>query len=58
MSESDLSATASTRVCPFCQKGPVATTGRKADDAAYWRCQACGQMWNPSRLAAAQQRRW
>jgi transposase-like protein len=46
-------------VCPFCQKGPVTTTSKQQNEATYWRCHACGQIWNPGRMAAIQkQRRW
>ena len=46
-------------VCPFCQRGPVTTTSKQQNEATYWRCHACGQIWNPGRMAAVQkQRRW
>ncbi len=46
-------------VCPFCHTGPVTTTSKQQNEATYWRCQACGQIWNPGRMAAMEkQRRW
>jgi transposase-like protein len=36
-------------VCPFCQASSISTTSRKPDEHAYWRCGACGEVWNPSR---------
>jgi hypothetical protein len=45
-------------LCPFCQKGPVTTTSKQLNAATYWRCQACGQIWNPARLVTVQRRRW
>jgi transposase-like protein len=35
--------------CPFCRSDRIATTTKNVDDA-YWRCESCGQVWNPSRL--------
>jgi transposase-like protein len=58
MPASDSNPPSEEPVCPFCQKGPVTTTSKKLNDATYWRCHACGQIWNPSRLAAVQKRRW
>jgi transposase-like protein len=39
--------------CPFCRSPQIATTSKAVNDNAYWRCQACGQIWNPSRLKPA-----
>jgi transposase-like protein len=36
--------------CPFCRSNRVLTTSKLVTDATYWRCQACGQIWNPARL--------
>jgi transposase-like protein len=36
--------------CPFCRSRRVLTTSKLVDDATYWRCEACGQIWNPARL--------
>jgi transposase-like protein len=37
--------------CPFCRSHDVTTTSKSIDEKTYWRCGACGQIWNPSRLA-------
>jgi transposase-like protein len=39
--------------CPFCRSSRVLTTSKLVDDATYWRCEACGQIWNPARLLGA-----
>jgi transposase-like protein len=46
-------------VCPFCQSAAVSTSPKK-DASSYWRCDTCGQVWNPDRLRAARvaDRRW
>ena len=36
--------------CPFCQSKAVGTLAKVITDSTYWRCQACGEMWNPQRL--------
>jgi len=36
--------------CPFCRSSKIMTTSVKADASAYWRCEACGQVWNVGRL--------
>ncbi|MGB7220333.1 MAG: hypothetical protein WBD07_16155 [Vicinamibacterales bacterium] len=38
--------------CPFCRSPKIAPTSAKVDASTYWRCEACGEMWNPGRLAA------
>jgi hypothetical protein len=40
-------------VCRSCQSDRVTATGSAITDATYWRCLACGEIWNPSRTAAA-----
>jgi transposase-like protein len=47
-----------TPLCPFCRSQQVATTSKAVTDATYWRCHTCGQIWNPSRLAANGGSRW
>jgi tRNA(Ile2) C34 agmatinyltransferase TiaS len=42
--------TKSTPTCPFCHSDDVGTTAKAADDSAYWRCRACGEIWSPNRL--------
>ncbi len=36
--------------CPFCHSPAVTTTSKVPDLSAYWRCEACGEVWNLSRL--------
>jgi transposase-like protein len=36
--------------CPFCRSPKIMTTSTKADASSYWRCEACGQVWNVGRL--------
>jgi transposase-like protein len=37
-------------VCPFCTSRDIATSSKAVDVSTYWRCTACGQIWNASRL--------
>jgi transposase-like protein len=39
--------------CPFCRSAKIMTTSAKADASSYWRCEACGQVWNVGRLRPA-----
>jgi ribosomal protein L37AE/L43A len=41
--------------CPFCQSNAVSATGQKVTESTYWRCEMCGQLWNPGRLRAPSQ---
>jgi len=43
--------------CPFCRSARLLTTSKLVDAATYWRCQACGQIWNPARLMITPLRR-
>jgi transposase-like protein len=36
--------------CPFCRSPKVTAAGEKFDASTYWRCEACGEMWNLARL--------
>jgi transposase-like protein len=36
--------------CPFCNSVNVRTTSKEVSVLTYWRCAACGQIWNASRL--------
>jgi len=36
--------------CPFCQSRAVGTLAKVITSETYWRCQACGEVWNPARL--------
>jgi transposase-like protein len=38
--------------CPFCRSAKVGTVDKKAGSSAYWRCEACGEVWNVARLRA------
>ena len=35
--------------CPACRSADVGTTSKTIDDATYWRCHTCGEVWNASR---------
>jgi len=39
--------------CPFCRSPRIATSAAKVDASSYWRCEACGQMWNADRLRSS-----
>jgi hypothetical protein len=41
--------------CPFCRSRALADAGRKVTASTYWRCETCGQMWNPGRLRSARE---
>ena len=36
--------------CPFCKSHDVTTTSKEVNVSTYWRCTACGQIWNSNRL--------
>ena len=38
--------------CPFCESKRVTTTGNAGLSSTYWRCEACGEIWNPTRQAS------
>ena len=40
-------------VCPFCKSHDVKTTSKDVNVSTYWRCTACGQIWNAGRLQHA-----
>ena len=44
------SATSEPVSCPFCKSRDVTTTSKEVNVSTYWRCTACGQIWNVSRL--------
>jgi len=35
--------------CPACKSTDLATTSKTIDEATYWRCRTCGEVWNASR---------
>lgn len=36
--------------CPFCRSKDVSTASKVINESTYWRCTACGEIWNPGRL--------
>jgi len=38
------------KACPFCDSADVTTTSKSVSVSTYWRCSACGQIWNFDRL--------
>ena len=36
-------------VCPSCRSSSISTTAKAPDANSYWRCEACGEVWNVSR---------
>jgi len=51
------SVTSPPAACPFCRSEKISTASKAVSDATYWRCEQCGQIWNPSRLLAYRGRR-
>lgn len=39
-------------VCPMCRSSEIKTTSKAATEASYWRCIACGEVWNVGRRKA------
>jgi transposase-like protein len=39
--------------CPFCNSRAVGTLAKVITTATHWRCQSCGESWNPARLDAS-----
>ena len=42
-------AAAAPNICPYCFCGDLSAPGR-VTAATYYRCNGCGQIWNPARL--------
>jgi predicted Zn finger-like uncharacterized protein len=42
--------------CPSCQSLSIVTTAKSPDADSYWRCIACGDVWNDSRRQVARDR--
>jgi transposase-like protein len=42
--------TAAPETCPFCSSVNIKTTSKEVNTSTYWRCAACGQIWNAGRL--------
>jgi transposase-like protein len=38
------------KTCPFCNSVGVTTTSKAVNVSTYWRCTACGEIWNVDRL--------
>ena len=49
----------SSPTCPFCKSVAVTSNGKKGV-SPYWRCNSCGEIWNPKRLNSriASEGRW
>lgn len=39
--------------CPSCRSNDLVTTSKVVSADAYWRCCACGEVWNAGRLRSA-----
>ena len=39
--------------CPFCRSKDLRTAAKVINESTYWRCLACGEIWNPGRLRPA-----
>ena len=39
--------------CPACRSTDLKTTAKTIDEATYWRCRACGEIWNVARRREA-----
>jgi len=39
--------------CPFCGAATIKAASQKVDASTYWRCVACGEMWNLNRMQTA-----
>jgi len=39
--------------CPFCRSKDLRTAAKIINESTYWRCIACGEIWNPGRLRPA-----
>ena len=42
--------------CPFCRSPKIAMPNDKVNASTYWRCEACGEMWNIDRLRESSNR--
>ena len=36
--------------CPVCLSKDLSTVSKVINESTYWRCTACGEIWNPGRL--------
>ena len=48
--------------CPFCRSKDLKTAAKIINESTYWRCIACGEIWNPAgcgqRRRRILRRRW
>jgi transposase-like protein len=44
--------------CPACGARDLTTVSKTVDVSTYWRCVKCGEVWNVSRRASGQYRRY
>lgn len=44
------------KACPFCSSPDVKTASKEVNVSTYWRCTACGQIWNTGRLQRGSRR--
>jgi len=44
--------------CPKCESPDTCSAAKRPTANSYWRCLRCGDVWNPSLLFGAPQRRW
>lgn len=54
-------ATTAPAHCPTCRSQDVMTVSKVVNSASYWRCGACGEVWNAARRQEASRytdRRW
>ena len=42
--------------CPSCGSKAVGTLAKVITTDTYWRCQGCGEIWNPARVERANRR--
>ena len=42
--------------CPSCGSKAVGTLAKVITPDTYWRCQGCGEIWNPARVERANRR--
>lgn len=56
--QSDPPDAAPSPACPACRSSNVTTTSHVATAASYWRCLACGEVWNVGRRESDRQSRY
>jgi transposase-like protein len=47
----------SPKACPACRSEQIVTTSKTVSTASYWRCTACGEIWNAGRRQTPAPRR-